>query len=78
MFIAGLGIGPVLGLLLADALGSRIGYGWRLVGLLVVTAIVVGFIPILATSLRIGLAGGIALGALLSATPMSMRAQPDG
>lgn len=70
MFVFGLVVGPLLGLLLGDALSRtkvvapRIG----ILGFIVVLAVVL-FAGFLNEELRISLAGGVLLGLLLAMTP---------
>lgn len=74
MFVAGLIVGPILGLLLGDALRDHVRPAWLAIagaglGLLVFLAV-----PVVRTEMRVGLTAGILLGMLMSFTPMTLAA----
>jgi hypothetical protein len=75
MFVAGLAVGPAIGLLAGDFLfrSRAIGPKWgAVVTALVCFALLVA--PVADEGLRIGLVFGIVLGVLLTLTPMTMSA----
>jgi hypothetical protein len=69
VFIVGLIIGPALGLLVGDVvIGARAINAWAtFIGLIVLCLIVLA-VPVFDPGLRIGLAGGVLLGVLVSRT----------
>jgi quinol-cytochrome oxidoreductase complex cytochrome b subunit len=71
VFVVGLGIGPVLGLLFGDWAFRSESINTRLaLAALIIVGAVVLFIPVINTELKIGLLAGVPLGVLLAATPM--------
>jgi hypothetical protein len=79
MFIVGLLVGPVLGLVAADfAFGSRGISPWvAAVGLVVLCALLLA-LPVLDLGLRIGVIGGLLLGVLLSRSPLTIEGVQQG
>lgn len=78
MFVFGLVVGPLIGLLIGDFLArrQRADARWGIASLLLVcfAILVLGFGSL---ELRIGLVGGLLLGVLLAATPLSPLAPED-
>jgi hypothetical protein len=76
VFVVGLGIGPVLGLLFGDAVfrSNSINARVAFAALVIVGAIVL-FIPAINTELKLGLLAGVPLGILLTATPVAANNQ---
>lgn len=79
MFIVGVIVGPVLGVELGYLLANSSRWrGWmRAVGVAVL-ALLIAVIPVGALELRLGLALGIILGALLWLTPPEFRTAANG
>ena len=80
VFVAGLAIGPILGLLMGDAVfrSEPVQPRYAMAALLVV-GVVFLLVPAINLELKLGLLAGVPLGILLSCTPITGRqAEEDG
>ncbi|MGH2442893.1 MAG: hypothetical protein ACRDFX_07000 [Chloroflexota bacterium] len=77
MFVVGLFIGPVIGVLAGDFLGRSSTRRWTGAAAIILFLLFVLFVPIFVLELKLGLIFGTLLGVLLAGTPLDILATRD-